>query len=119
MSPHQQRTVERMNGHSLVLAVQDTSFLNYTHHPQTKGTGEIGTKKQNQRGFVMHSTLALTAEGMPLGIVDQVIWARPVGQPSKTSAACRQQPIEEKESYKWVQAFQKTIDLSPDDIRNL
>lgn len=111
LSPHKQRTVERMSKHSLVLAVQDTSFLNYTHHPKTQGTGPIGTKKQKQSGFVMHSTLALTAEGLPLGIVTESIWPRPVDQPSKTSTECSQQPIEEKESYKWVQAFQETIDL--------
>jgi hypothetical protein len=111
LSPHKQRTVERMSGHSLVLAVQDTSFLNYTHHPQSQGTGPIGTKQQKQSGFVMHSTLALTSAGLPLGVVTQSIWPRPVDQPSKTPTECKQQPIEEKESYKWVQAFEETIDL--------
>lgn len=111
LSPHKQRTVERMSQHALVLAVQDTSFLNYTHHPKTEGTGAIGTKKQQQSGFVMHSTLALTAEGLPLGLVTQTIWARPVDQPSKTATECSQQPIEEKESYKWVQAFQEITAL--------
>jgi len=119
LSPHQQRTVERMSKHRLVLAVQDTSFLNYTHHPKTKKTGPIGNKKKNQSGFVMHSTLALTAAGMPLGILTQQIWARPVDQPSKTPTECRQQPIEEKESHKWIQAFQKTLALSPDQTTTL
>ena len=114
LSPHQQRTMERMQKHALVLAVQDTSFLNYTHHPQTKGTGAIGTKAQKQSGFVMHSTLALTSDGLPLGLVTQKIWARPVGVPSKTSTECSRQPIEEKESYKWIEAFQQAIDLSLD-----
>lgn len=119
LSPHIQRTVERMGKHPLVLAVQDTSFLNYTHHPKTKGAGAIGTKKQKQSGFVMHSTLALTAEGLPLGLLNQAIWPRPVDQPSKTSAECSRQPIEEKESYKWIQAFQKTIDLPLDETETL
>jgi hypothetical protein len=34
--PHQDRTLERMAAYPLVLAVQDTSFLNYTHHPATR-----------------------------------------------------------------------------------
>jgi hypothetical protein len=119
LSPHQQRTVERMSRNSVTLAVQDTTFFNFTHHPKKKGSGEIGTKQQNQRGFVMHSTLALTAEGIPLGILSQEIWARPIDQPSKTSTKCSQQPIEEKESYKWIQAFQKTIDLSPDETKTI
>ena len=66
---HHQRTVERIAQHERVLAVQDTSFLNYTHHPKTEGLGAIGTKSQKQRGFGMHSTLAVTTEGMPLGLL--------------------------------------------------
>ncbi len=119
LSPHQQQTVSRMSKHSLTLAVQDTSFLNYTHHPKTEGTGPIGNKKQNQLGFVMHSTLALTAEGMPLGILTQDIYSRPVDQPSKTPAECKKQPIEEKESYKWIQAFKETLALSRDKTETL
>jgi Transposase DNA-binding len=55
--PHQQRTLERMAAYPLVLAVQDTSFLNYTHHPATSGLGPIGG---HQHGLVMHSTLVDT-----------------------------------------------------------
>src|SRR5438128_2401102 len=40
--PHQQRTLERMAAHPLALAVQDTTFLNYTHHRATSGLGPIG-----------------------------------------------------------------------------
>ncbi len=116
LAPHQQRTVDRMSQHHLVLTVQDTVFLNYSHHPQTKGTGPIGNKKQNQSGFVMHSTLALTAKGMPLGILTQAIWSRPENELSKTSATCHNQPIEDKESYKWIVAFRKTLALSPDNV---
>ena len=41
LSPHTQRTLTRMQGHAVVLAVQDTTFFNYTHHPETKGLGEF------------------------------------------------------------------------------
>jgi hypothetical protein len=43
---HSQRTIERMRGHQVVLAIQDTTFLNYTHHPETQGLGEIGTTER-------------------------------------------------------------------------
>ena len=69
LAPHYERTVKRMKSHALVLAVQDTTYLNYTHHPQTEGLGEIGAKAQNQRGFGMHSTLAVTPQGLPLGLL--------------------------------------------------
>ncbi len=65
------------------------------------------------------STLALTAKGMPLGILTQAIWSRPENEPSKTSATCHHQPIEDKESYKWIVAFRKTLALSPDKTKTL
>ena len=39
LSPHQARTGERAAGYERVLAIQDTSYLNYTHHPQKAGMG--------------------------------------------------------------------------------
>jgi hypothetical protein len=112
-APHQQRTVARMSQHSLVLAVQDTTFFNYTHHPHTKGLGAIGNKKQNQRGFGMHSTLAVTPAGTPLGLLAQAFFSRPLDEPSHQPNELRQLPIEEKESYKWIEAFEQTLKLTP------
>jgi hypothetical protein len=116
-TPHHQRTVERMTQHTQVLAVQDTSFLNYTHHPQTKGLGAIGTKSQHQRGFGMHSTLAMTTQGMPLGLLTQAFFTRPEDEPSHRPEECRNLPIEEKESYRWLQAFEQTLTLVPPGVQ--
>jgi hypothetical protein len=115
-APHHQRTVERMAQHNQVLAVQDTCFLNYTHHPQTKGLGAIGTKGQNQSGFGMHSTLAVTPQGMPLGLLTQDFFIRPKDEPSHRPEELRLLPIEEKESYRWLQAFEQTLALAPSDV---
>jgi hypothetical protein len=112
-APHQQRTVERMRQHSLVLAVQDTTFFNYTHHPHTAGLGEIGAKKQQQRGFALHSTLVVTPTGLPLGALTQQFFTRPLGEPAHTPAELQRQPIEEKESYRWLEAFEQTLALTP------
>lgn len=114
--PHHQRTVERMSHHELVLALQDTTFFNYTHHPQTEGLGEIGNKKQEQRGFGMHSTLAVTPTGVPLGVLMQQFFTRSIGEPSHTPRELRQLPIEEKESYKWIEAFEQTLALTPAEV---
>ena len=116
LAPHQQRTVGRMGQHGLVLAVQDTTFFNYTHHPHSEGLGEIGNKKQKQRGFGMHATLALTPTGMPLGLLSQAFFTRPVDEPSHQPNELHKLPIEEKESYRWLQAFEQTIALTPDGV---
>lgn len=115
-APHQQRTVERMRTHELVLAVQDTVFFNYTHHPQTAGLGEIGNKKQQQRGFGLHSTLVVSPTGMPLGKLTQKFFTRAIGQPAHTPSELAKLPIEEKESYKWVEAFEQTLELAPEGV---
>jgi len=81
LAPHNQRTVERMNGHKVALAIQDTTFFNFTHHPETQGLGEIGVKGQNQRGFGLYSTLAGTPIGQPLGVLTQAFLERPIGMP--------------------------------------
>jgi len=112
-APHHQRTVQRMKQHQRVLAAQDTSFLNFTHHPKTTGVGEIGNKTQKQSGFGMHSTLAMTTEGMPLGLLTQAFFIRPEGEPSRRPEELRLLPIEEKESYRWLQAFEQTLALAP------
>lgn len=112
-APHQHRTVERMGQYPVVLAVQDTTFFNYTHHPQMEGLGEIGNKKQHQRGFGLHSTLALTPTGVPLGLLTQQFFSRPIGEPSHTPQELRQLPIEAKESYRWLASFEQTLALCP------
>ena len=119
LAPHQQCTVARMRQHKLVLAVQDTTFFNYTHHPHTEGLGEIGNKKQHQRGFGMHSTLAVTPEGAPLGMLTQAYFIRPIGEPARTPSEVRQLPIEEKESYRWLEAFEQTLAVVPDAVEVL
>lgn len=117
LAPHSHRTAERMKAHPLVLAVQDTTFFNYTPHPQTDGLGEIGQKKQHQRGFGMHSTLAITPQGLPLGLLTQAFFTRPMGEASHTPNAAQKLPIEEKESYRWIEAFEKTVALTPDTVK--
>jgi hypothetical protein len=78
---------------------------------------EIGTKGQNQRGFGLHSTLAVTPSGQPLGVLTQAFVERPLGAPAHTPSELRKQPIEDKESYRWLQAFDKTIELTPEGIQ--
>jgi Transposase DNA-binding/Transposase Tn5 dimerisation domain len=112
LAPHQERTLERMQAHKLVLLAQDTTFLNYTHHPATAGLGPIGG---GQRGLVMHSTLAFTPHGLPLGVLAQHIWARPQAAAAKSKRPRR--PIAQKESRKWLDALYETVTLVPEEIR--
>jgi len=120
LAPHQQRTCARMVCHSLVFAVQDTTYFNYSHHPATQGLGLIGSEEDGQVGLIMHSTLAMTSQGVPLGLLTQDIWAREAAAPELDAAARRaqrrQSPIEAKESFKWLKAVQETVELCPEGV---
>ena len=99
---HQNTLAERLDGDPIVFAVQDTSFLNFTDHTQTTGLGRIGQRKAGDQlpmGLIVHSTLALTPDGVPLGLLDQQVFARSLEKQPKLS---NQLPIEEEESIRWI-----------------
>jgi hypothetical protein len=116
-APHQGQTQGRMAYHELVLAVQDSTYVDYSTHRKTKGLGPIGTSKQDLWGLVQHSTLALTPTGLPLGILTQEIWARDPDAPEMSDYERTKRPIEEKESYKWITALRETVHLTPAGVQ--
>jgi len=48
---HRGKTVERVKGYKVVLAVQDTTSLNYTAHKATSGLGPWKWKQWHARAF--------------------------------------------------------------------
>ena len=117
MIAHRGKTSARAVNHSTILALQDTSYFVYTHHPKTKGLGKISVKKGKNinkiysRGLVMHTCLAVTLEGIPLGLLDQKIFARELrpdhqrrGEGGKPIHDVL--PVEEKESYRWIESLE-------------
>ena len=101
LAPHQAPTWERCAEQAMVLIAQDTTYFNFTRHPATTDLGPIGSGPE--QGFLLHSALALTTDGVPLGLVAEIPWARDPEAPDK-SADRKKLPIEAKESYRWLQA---------------
>jgi hypothetical protein len=64
---HQRRTVERTAGYETVLAIQDTSEVEYSDRKATRGLGPISNAKA--RGLKVHTILVASGEGVPLGCV--------------------------------------------------
>jgi hypothetical protein len=106
LASHVEATVERMAEVSVVLAVQDTTTLNYSHHPGTIGLGALNTAQQ--RGLLMHTTLTVTPERVPLGLLEQEVWARDPAAVGKR-ATRKQRPLAEKESQKWLTSLETVI----------
>jgi hypothetical protein len=104
---HSQATVRRMQQHSLVLAVQDTTSLNYSTHPQTEGLGPISNNADKTIGLLVHSTLALTPTGEPLGLLDVQVRSRDrrhFGN-SRNAHQRNQKAVAEKESQRWLDSL--------------
>lgn len=104
LQPHYRSTQTRIGEESIVLAVQDTSSVNYTAHAATTGLGPIGTKLAGPQGLHLHSTLAFNLQGTPLGFIDVQCWARKPEEFGK-KAKRHSLAIEDKESYKWLKSF--------------
>ena len=60
LASHVGATRRRVRGEAVVLAVQDTTSLDYTGHPATTGLGVLNDAKH--QGFLVHTTLAITPE---------------------------------------------------------
>jgi len=107
---HVEATAQRVRTHKVVLAVQDTTTLNYTAHPSTEDLGPINTKKDNGVGLIVHDTMSFSLEGTPLGLLDVQCWARDPEEAGK-AAKRKQLPIEQKESFKWLQSYQAVAEV--------
>lgn len=105
---HQQATLQRVKTHRVVLAVQDTTTLNYSTHPKTKGLGLLGSHSPKTIGLLLHSTLAITPGGQPLGFLHNALRAR-----RGVTVHRHQRKPADKESYQWVESLTACQSLAP------
>jgi len=112
LTPHLESTIERIKTQAVVLAPQDTTTLNYYHHPATQGLGPVNTKSDQATGLILHDTLAFSTEGTPLGVIDAQCWARDPDDPGKSERR-KTLPIEQKESSKWLRSYRKLAEIQP------
>lgn len=118
LSQHYTATINRCKAEDIVLAVQDTTTLNYSAHPATGDMGLIGSRKEGAIGLLMHDTMAFNTDGVPLGLLDVQSWARAPEEFGKKKKR-HKLPIEEKESFKWLKSFNKVAEaqrVCPDTV---
>ena len=102
---HQKQAAHRASKEKIILAIQDTSDFNFTHHrakTEEQGFGMTCAQKY-VRGLKVHSLMASTIQGVPLGILDQQVWTRPVEKKkNRKKNQERQKSILNKESKRWL-----------------
>ena len=101
LKPHRDRAAQRSREHPVVLAIGDTTMLDYTSHPMTEGLGPLSDL--DHQGFLLHPTLVVTPERVPLGLIDNLVWTRDLETFAKGDKDKRS--IDEKESVKWLSSL--------------
>jgi len=109
LAPHIACTQERLRAHSRVLCIEDTTELDYTKR-QASMAGLGVLNYETRWGIYLHPTLAVTPEGVPLGVLDWHSFVREPGSLGQEKAAHR--ALEEKESVRWVDGFARVNELA-------
>ncbi len=102
-----QRDWRRLQAERTVLCVQDGTELNFAEHPGCAGLGYIGKNKRSEGtlGLHMHSTLAVSPEGIPLGLL-HIQYDAPDGQ------AQRGRPLEERKTFRWIRGLRDCAEVA-------
>lgn len=100
IAPHRERTLQRMTAQNEVLCIQDGSDLNYNSLSQCTGLGAISNNQTNtqSRGLHLHSTMVVSSDGIPLGLLGAKCEAREIKKQNEDTAL-NNGPIEEKKNF--------------------
>ena len=126
---HHKATAKRTDKQETILAVQDTTYFTYTNHPATNGLCPLSRNRGKHKneipvlGLIMHSTLAINCDGLPLGVCNQKIYSRP--KVSKKQKVLNKRshnanlPTKKKDNYKWIESLEKTVELFQDSSERI
>ena len=111
LAAHRDAISERCVESPILLAVQDTMAVNYNTHTKTKG---LGYNCEQSLGINAHNCILLTPCGIPLGLLAQSVNTREENNSAgKTHQEKRDRPIEEKESYRWLETMRTAAQNAP------
>ena len=110
LAPHRAQTLRRMQGQRVVLCVSDGTALDYSGLAQCQDLDMIGTNQTGaqSRGLHLHSTLAVTPEGLPLGVL-RAAWSAPTPRSPEDDRPPAAIPLEEKATFCWIAAYRDCL----------
>jgi hypothetical protein len=103
---HEKATVIRIRQQAIVLCLEDTTELDYSSKKETKGLGPL-THKDTRQGLLLHPTLAVTPDRVPLGCLRAFVWTHD-GKGKKRARAA----IEAKESFRWIEGYRRVSEVA-------
>lgn len=112
LMPHKERTIERIREQKVALVVQDTTELDYTKkREKIQGLGVLNMEERY--GCYLHPTVVFTPEGLCLGVTSAQFVTRESGSlGKKTEKEREKEPIEDKESYRWLEGYREACELA-------
>jgi len=110
---HKAATIERIGQQPCALLLQDTTFLDYGKE-EAVGLGTM--KRTLSEEYLLHPTVAFTPGRANLGVLGAKFWQRP----EEPVAHLRgKKPIEEKESYRWLESYDLACEVQRQCPRTL
>ena len=109
LSAHRE-AVSKRNEETVLLAIQDTMSVNYDGHKKTEG---LGYNSEKSLGINCHNCVLMTQIGVPIGLLSQSVTTREESKSEKSHHEKRIRPIEEKESYRWLETMETASANAP------
>ena len=109
LAAHEKATVARIGQHPVVLCIEDTTEVDYSDKKETKGLGPL--TYEARQGLLLHPTLAVTPDRVPLGCLRGFVWTRDPELHGKEKKRWKI-AIEEKESFRWIEGYRGVSQLA-------
>jgi hypothetical protein len=108
LAPHYEQSLQRAKLNRILLQVQDTTELDYSGR-KLEGAGPLS--ELTRRGFFVHSEYLLQEDGLPLGLGHCLLYARADENHKLRRELRHQLPIQDKESFRWLEAYRRACEL--------
>lgn len=101
-----------------ILCIQDTTSISFGNRTNIQDMGYYCDSEQ--KGMNVHSCIAVTQDGLPLGILHQQSHTRKSRKDSSmTKEEKKTRPVEEKESYRWLETIECANQYLPCETKRL
>jgi hypothetical protein len=113
----QQYGVSQLKEEQEILVVHDISNISF-NDLQAENLGYLDRKEG--RGIMCYSSLAISPQGLPLALLYQQSWMRPLSDIEKELKKSKgKRPFEEKQSYRWYEGMTETGKLLSDKVHKI
>jgi transposase Tn5 family protein/transposase-like protein len=110
-------TIKKIETQRRIFVLNDTTTISLGQRKADVGGYITKNQHPKSKGIFVHSALAVSETGIPEGLIHQIIWHRESDDvPKKHHHSI---PIEDKESYVWIDVQAKVQALVPSQIETI